>query len=150
MAFRRSLSTRATFLARQRFSPSFSHINRDDDHKRREDREINAFLQHRSFGSGINALVGFGTSFQDQRCSQFSASRLFFRRNMSAAVGEGVEKIEYMSDVAEVIADRTVDAVVSAAPAVSEIVVAAADSAFPVAALQYLIDNVHSFTGFNW
>ena len=69
---------------------------------------------------------------------------------MSAAVGEGVEKIEYMSDVAEVIADRTVDAVVSAAPAVSEIAVAAANSAFPVAALQYLIDNVHSFTGFNW
>ena len=69
---------------------------------------------------------------------------------MSAAVGEGVEKIEYMSDVAEVIADRTVDAVVSAAPAVCEIAVAAADSAFTVAAFQYMIDNVHSFTGFNW
>ncbi|GFZ16398.1 hypothetical protein Acr_25g0008070 [Actinidia rufa] len=59
------------------------------------------------------------------------ASRLFFRRNMSAAVGEGVEKIEYMSDVAEVIADRTVDAVVSAAPAVSEIAVCGCGFGFP-------------------
>ena len=75
---------------------------------------------------------------------------LIFGRHMSTAVGEGVDKIEYMSDVAEVLADKTVEAVASAAPAMSEVAIAAADSAFPVAALQYLIDNVHTFTGFNW
>ncbi|KAL0853689.1 hypothetical protein Bca101_058841 [Brassica carinata] len=37
-----------------------------------------------------------------------------------------------------------------AVPAVNEVAIAAADSAFPVAALQHLIDGVHSFTGLNW
>lgn len=76
---------------------------------------------------------------------------------MSTTVEDGADKIEYMtdkieymSDVAEVLADKTVEAVASAAPAVSEVAVAAADSAFPVAALQYFIDNVHTITGFNW
>uniref|UniRef100_A0A1J3I038 Mitochondrial inner membrane protein OXA1-like n=1 Tax=Noccaea caerulescens TaxID=107243 RepID=A0A1J3I038_NOCCA len=41
----------------------------------------------------------------------------------------------------------TIQAVV---PAVNEVALAAADSAFPVAALQHLIDAVHSFTGLNW
>lgn len=71
-------------------------------------------------------------------------------RHMSTAVGEGADKIEYMADVAEVLADKTAEVVASAAPAVNEVAIAAADSAFPVAALQYLIDNVHSFTGFEW
>ncbi|KAL6979458.1 hypothetical protein U1Q18_021121 [Sarracenia purpurea var. burkii] len=153
MAYRRSLSTRATLLARQRFSPSFSCIHHDDDHNYHEDRKLNSFIQQRSFGFSINALAGLGSSFQDQRCSQFSVSPmfgLFSGRNMSTAIGEGVDKIEYVTDVAEAIADKTVEAVASAAPAMGEVAVAAADSAFPVAALQYLIDGVHSFTGFNW
>ncbi|XP_052209901.1 mitochondrial inner membrane protein OXA1-like [Diospyros lotus] len=148
MAYRRSLCTRATLLARHRFAPSFSHIHRDDDrNKQSEDRKIESLLQNRSFGASCRGL----------RPSQFLVSPMagsFFSRNMSTTVGEGADKVEYMTDMAEVLADRTVEAVVAAAatatPAVNEVAIAAADSAFPVAALQYLIDGVHSFTGFNW
>ncbi|KAF7138506.1 hypothetical protein RHSIM_Rhsim07G0106100 [Rhododendron simsii] len=68
---------------------------------------------------------------------------------MSTAVDRVADKIEYMSGVDEVLADKTVEVLAAAAPVVSEVAVAATDSAFPVAALQYLIDNVLSFTGFN-
>ncbi|KAF7139013.1 hypothetical protein RHSIM_Rhsim07G0082400 [Rhododendron simsii] len=155
MAYRRTLATaRATLLPRQRLAPTFSHVPHDDDQKRPEDPNPNpAYHHHRHFGSGANSLLGFGNSVQNRRCSQFylpPAAGVFFGRNMSTAVDGGADKIEYMSDVAEVLADKTVEAVAAAAPAVSEVAVAAADSAFPVAALQYFIDNVHSFTGFNW
>lgn len=69
---------------------------------------------------------------------------------MSTTIGDGSDKIEYMTDVADVIAESTVEAVASQASAVSEVAIAAADSYFPVAALQYVIDGVHSFTGLNW
>lgn len=57
--------------------------------------------------------------------------------------------------MAGVLTDTTFDAaavVASAAPAPfpGEVAAAAADSFLPVAALQYLIDGVHSVTGFNW
>ncbi|GFZ01268.1 inner membrane protein OXA1-like protein [Actinidia rufa] len=147
MAYRRSISARATLFARQRFSPSLSYIHRDDGRKHNEDRSIS------TFGSEINTSSGFGSSSYGQRSSQFFASSMtgsFFGRHMSTMVGEGAEKIEYMTDVAEVLADRTAEAVASAAPVVNEVAIAAADSAFPVAALQHLIDGVHSLTGFNW
>ncbi|KAI7995289.1 Mitochondrial inner membrane protein OXA1 [Camellia lanceoleosa] len=155
MAYRRSISTRFTLLARERFTPSIPLIHRDDnDHKsHQKDRNFNTLHQHQSFGSRINTFAGFNTSFQDQRWSQFSISPMLgsvLGRHMSTAVGEGADKIEYMADVAEVLADKTAEVVASAAPAVNEVAIAAADSAFPVAALQYLIDNVHSFTGFEW
>ncbi|XP_037464097.1 mitochondrial inner membrane protein OXA1-like [Triticum dicoccoides] len=45
-----------------------------------------------------------------------------------------------------------VDAVASSAPAPfpGEVAAAAADSFFPFAALQHLIDTIHTFTGLNW
>lgn len=61
-----------------------------------------------------------------------------------------------MNDVADVLTDGGVDtgivAAASSAPAPfpGEVAAAAADSFFPVAALQHLIDAVHSFTGLNW
>lgn len=63
-----------------------------------------------------------------------------FGRNMSS-LGEGppVDKSEIMTDVADV-----------ASQVVNEVAVAAADSFFPVAAVQHLIDYVHIYTGFNW
>uniref|UniRef100_A0A8R7K083 Mitochondrial inner membrane protein OXA1 n=1 Tax=Triticum urartu TaxID=4572 RepID=A0A8R7K083_TRIUA len=44
------------------------------------------------------------------------------------------------------------EAVASSVPAPfpGEVVAAAADSFFPVAALQHLIDTIHTFTGLNW
>lgn len=155
MAYRRTLSTaRATLLARRPLAPSFSHVPHDDDDQKRPEYP-NPNTAHRHFGSGGGAksLLGFGNSVQNRRFSQSylpPTAGVFFGRNMSTAVDGGADKIEYMSDVAEVLADKTVEAVAAAAPVVSEVAVAAADSAFPVAALQYFIDNVHSFTGFNW
>ncbi|CAA6656331.1 unnamed protein product [Spirodela intermedia] len=59
-----------------------------------------------------------------------------------------------MKDIATVLTDKSVDvatgAVAQVAPVASEVALAAADSAIPVAALQHLIDAVHSFTGLNW
>ncbi|XP_021760316.1 mitochondrial inner membrane protein OXA1-like isoform X1 [Chenopodium quinoa] len=71
-------------------------------------------------------------------------------RYMSSATGEGSDKVDNLGDIAHIFTDKTVEAVSSATPAVNEVAVAAADSAFPVAALQHLIDAVHSFTGLNW
>lgn len=74
----------------------------------------------------------------------------FSGRYMSTVIGDGSDKINDTGYFAEVITDKTLEVVTSQAPAVSEVAVAAADSFPPVAALQYLIDGVHSFTGLNW
>jgi YidC/Oxa1 family membrane protein insertase len=60
-----------------------------------------------------------------------------------------------MKDVADVLTDASKEAAASAAAAVpasfpGEVAAAAADCYFPVAALQHLIDQVHTFTGCNW
>ncbi|KAM7525869.1 hypothetical protein LguiA_015771 [Lonicera macranthoides] len=156
MAFRRSLVVRAKLYAHQRFSPSSAYIHHDNDsnkcHSLDEDLKINALIQRGCLGSRISSLVGFGAPFRDRRCSQMVVPMIssLFLAGMSTSIGEGNDKIDYMSDVADVLADEAVEAVASQAPAVSEVAVAAADSYFPVAALQYLIDGVHSFAGLNW
>ncbi|KAK0593452.1 hypothetical protein LWI29_036933 [Acer saccharum] len=159
MAYRRSLSTRATLVARA-YNPSFSYIVRD--HDRKEDspdstlsqREIHNFIQQRSFGSGLNNSYGSGGAFfQGKGVSQFSlgsSAGSAFCRYMSTTVGEGSDKIELMSDVADVLTDATTQVVANHAPAVNEVAIAAADSFLPVAALQHVIDAVHNFTGLNW
>ncbi|XP_028241510.1 mitochondrial inner membrane protein OXA1-like isoform X2 [Glycine soja] len=55
-----------------------------------------------------------------------------------------------LMDQCDVLKDTTVEAVTSQAPIVKEVAIAAADSALPVKALQYIIDAVHSYTGLNW
>ncbi|CAK9163064.1 unnamed protein product [Ilex paraguariensis] len=156
MGYRRSITTRAKVLYQQRFSPSFGYIHHDDDRRRNavsEDPKSPNFLQHRSIGSSFNTSSGLSALFRATKCSQFFVpmnTGTLLSRNMSTTVGEGADKIDYMTDVAEVLVDKTVEAVNSQAPAISEVAIAAADSYFPVAALQYVIDYVHSFTGFNW
>ncbi|XP_078447849.1 mitochondrial inner membrane protein OXA1-like [Wolffia australiana] len=70
----------------------------------------------------------------------------------SSSAGSG--DVEYMKDIATVLTDKSVDvsadAVAQISPLASEVAIAAADSAIPVAALQHLIDAVHSFSGLNW
>ncbi|KAJ6426462.1 hypothetical protein OIU84_022126 [Salix udensis] len=53
-------------------------------------------------------------------------------------------------DNSSAVFDSTIEAVSSQAPVVNEVAIAAAESYIPVAALQHVIDAVHSFTGFNW
>ncbi|KAH9719172.1 mitochondrial inner membrane protein OXA1 [Citrus sinensis] len=158
MAYRRSLTTRATLIARA-YNPSFNYIIYDHDHKQKSPDEtlsrtnIHSFIQSRSFGSSLNNSYGLGNFFHSQRVSQFSlvpSVGSAFCRYMSTTVGEGADKIELISDVADVFTETTVQAIANQAPAVNEVAIAAADSFLPVAALQHFIDAMHNFTGFNW
>nr|KJB19000.1 hypothetical protein B456_003G080300 [Gossypium raimondii] len=166
MAFRRSLSRRATLIAR-RYQPSFAYIVHEDDRKNHplnesysQPKPSNLFQQI-SFGTGFsNSSSGFGVLFQDRRCSKLSlipSTGVSFFRYMST---DGADKIEFMTDgadriglmtdISEALKDSSFEAVASQAPAVNEVAVAAADSGLPVAAIQYVIDAVHSSTGLNW
>ncbi|XVE64692.1 hypothetical protein DITRI_Ditri07aG0121600 [Diplodiscus trichospermus] len=159
MAFRRSLSYRTTLITR-RNQPSFAYIVHEDERRNhplnesQSQQKPGSYVQQRSFGTGFsNSSSGFGVLFQDRRCSQLSflpSSGVSFCRYMSTSVGDGADKMEIMSDVAEVLKESAVEAVSSQAPAVNEVAIAAADCWLPVATLQYVIDAVHSFTGFNW
>ncbi|XP_059288790.1 mitochondrial inner membrane protein OXA1-like [Lycium ferocissimum] len=163
MAYRRSITTRAKLLyQQQRATPAFSYFHKDDDDCKSPEpifgnSRIPSFSQSRCMGSasGVNSFIGSRNPYQDRR---FCASALMnpmsygsiSTRNMSTDIGGGADKIEYMSDVAEVFADKAVEAVVSQAPAVNEVAIAAADCFFPVKALMYLMDYVHVFTGLEW
>lgn len=55
------------------------------------------------------------------------------------------------TNIVNVLADKIMEVVSNqAAPVMSEVAVAAEDSWLPVAALQYAIDGIHTFTGLNW
>lgn len=164
MAYRRSITTRAKLLyQQQRVTPAFSYFHKDDDDRKScpeptfVNSRITSFSQSRYMGSvsGVNSFIGSRSPYQDRR---FCASGLMvpmsygssLTRNMSTDIGGGADKINYVTDVAEVLADKAVEAVVSQAPALNEVAIAAADCYLPVKALMYLIDYVHIFTGFEW
>ncbi|XP_020552131.1 mitochondrial inner membrane protein OXA1-like isoform X3 [Sesamum indicum] len=158
MAYRRSITARAKLLHQQhRVAPSFSHVPRDDDDRGTplhhspisKNPEIPSNFQHRLFGMGNNVGTFHRSRnlFQDRRFGIPAACSPVFVRNMSS-LGEGpADKIEIMTDV---LGDKAVEVGSQVGPVANEVAVAAADSFFPVAALQYLIDYIHSFTGFNW
>ncbi|XP_039062525.1 mitochondrial inner membrane protein OXA1-like [Hibiscus syriacus] len=159
MAFRRSLTNRATIIAR-RYRPSFVYVLHEDDRKNQPSNEFQShqklanFARGMSFGTGFsNSSSGFGALFQDRMCPPLSflpGSGVSSDRHMSTTVNDKEDKFELIGDVAEVFNDGVVEAVASQAPAVSEVAVAAADCWLPVATLQHVIDAVHSFTGLNW
>lgn len=152
MAFRRTLAIRSTLFAR-RSQPSYHIIPLANDHERdsfsqeTSQRSYHSFLHQRSVNnSDFSKVSGGGLYLPMAPMSAFA-----FYRYMSSAPGVGSEKIGVMSDIAEVITDSTLqDVPAQAAAAVSEVTLAAADSFFPIAALQHCIDMVHSFTGFGW
>ncbi|CAL9244550.1 unnamed protein product [Arabidopsis halleri] len=152
MAFRRTLAIRSTLFAR-RSQPSYHIIPLANDHERdsfsqeTSQRSYHSFLHQRSANnSDFSKVSGGGLLLPMAPTSAFA-----FYRYMSSAPGVGSEKIGVMSDIAEVITDSTLqDVPAQAAAAVSEVTLAAADSFFPIAALQHCIDMVHSFTGFGW
>ncbi|KAK4747924.1 hypothetical protein SAY87_014510 [Trapa incisa] len=151
MAYRCGLSTRASLIAR-RYHPSFSyliHHRRDSSFEEKPCLEIsNLLLQQRSFA--FNRSL-FWVLLSETACSSFSMSPNngpLLCRYMSTTVGNEPKNIELIS--ADVLTDTTVQAVASQAPAVNEVAIAAADSAYPVMCLQYVIDYVHQISGFNW
>lgn len=152
-SFRRSISTARIFISRK-VHPSYCNIhhhNRDDDTALSSptpgpsQSTVTNFLPRcASYGTGSRSSLQFrGRSLLLPASSMWLASS--FVRSMSSASGES----SLDGILTEVITERTAD-IASQVPAVSEVAVAAADSAFPVAALQHLIDGVHSFTGLNW
>lgn len=152
MAYRRSVITRGSFLAR-RIHPSFGYISHDEDRKQRSadsyqsPQRISDFLLRRSFGSKINTSGGFGAFFQGKGFSPLShqvAVGSSYSRYMSTAIGEGSENIGVIAETpVDLIANATVDVA-------SEVSIAAADSFFLVGILQHLIGGVHSYTGLSW
>ncbi|XXG42371.1 hypothetical protein AAC387_Pa01g2670 [Persea americana] len=107
----------------------------------------------RSISSRNAAVSGLGALFRER--NGFASSLRpglwsSFYSYSSSTIGEGSDKMEYMSDVASVLTDKGVEVAATQGPVVSEVAIAAADSFFPVAALQYFIDGVHNLTGFNW
>ncbi|GAV65771.1 60KD_IMP domain-containing protein [Cephalotus follicularis] len=152
MAYTRSLSTRRNLIGR-RINPSFCYILHDYDHKQYAltenppQNKVHQFIQQRSFGSSFKSSAGFGRWSHLYIVPSTGAS---FCRCMSTTNGEVSDKIELISDVAEVLSDPSVQEVSTQVPVVNEVAVAAADSFLPVAALQYFIDYVHTLTGFNW
>ncbi|KAL4330515.1 hypothetical protein HN51_037204 [Arachis hypogaea] len=155
MAYRRCLLKRGN-LVDWKCHPSFSYVLYSDDgkHKRPEEKSSSAaisnFVQTRFFGSSLNGSMGFGASSRAlsntflSPCSGYS-----FCRYMST-VNDGSDKIELMSDIADVLTDKAVETIASQAPVVNEVAIAAADSYLPVKLLQYGIDAVHTYTGLNW
>ncbi|RAL50993.1 hypothetical protein DM860_005349 [Cuscuta australis] len=156
MAYRRSVITRAKhFYEQQRFAQTIPHIYCEDDRRKPESSlhnpRILSDLQSCYFGNRVNSVGGSVRKLFPSQLMVPMSLGVPFVRNMSTSVGEGVDKMEYMSDVAGVLSDKAVEAVASQAPAVmSEVAIAASDSFLPVAALQYVIDYVHCFTGLNW
>ncbi|KAL6547756.1 hypothetical protein OROHE_009461 [Orobanche hederae] len=161
MAFRRSITARAKQIhQQQRFAAPFSHLHRDDDdreslpHNKPISRNPNipSYIQHRLFGSGNKFGTFYRSSFffQDHKFAIPAACGRAFVRNMSS-LGDGQgDKIEIMSDIADVLGDKAVEVASQAGPVANEVAIAAADSFLPVAALQYLIDYVHCYIGLNW
>ncbi|CAL0326304.1 unnamed protein product [Lupinus luteus] len=156
MAYRRCLLIRRN-IDRKR-QPSFTYVLQSDEKKRECPAEksstegISNFIQTRSFGSSPNGWMGFVAPSRNRMFSNGFVSLCSgynFCRYMSTT-NQGSDKIDIMSNVADVVADTTIEAVASQAPGVSEVAIAAADSFLPVKLLQFLIDGVHSYTGLNW
>ncbi|RWV86277.1 hypothetical protein BHE74_00020854 [Ensete ventricosum] len=147
---RRSLTSNFTHLTR-RLHPSFAHILRDD----RESTEppnrpplspTPSLPRPSSFAPSFSGFsLGFSLPLGLDLC---------LLRNYSSSA-EGSNEIDYIKDVSEVLSGSTVDTATVAAAAApdpfpGEVAAAAADSFLPVAALQHLIDSVHTFSGLNW
>ncbi|XP_076922991.1 mitochondrial inner membrane protein OXA1-like [Bidens hawaiensis] len=156
MAYWRSLTTKARQFSQQRFTPSIL-LNTHEQEDRKTQYPDQIFTQYRAHSAFSNPLgftggVSGGLSFRDPRWAQFghvpmTASGFLLARGIST---DEANKVNYMYDMADVLADKTIEVVCTQAPAVSEVAVAAADSWIPVAALQYAIDGIHNFTGLNW
>ncbi|GAA0171184.1 transporter [Lithospermum erythrorhizon] len=140
MAYRRCITARTKLLyQQQRFTPSFSYINHDDDNNNKNVECPNYSLgERRSFQ---------GQMFSSPFHSMGGAYGSVFSRNMSTSVAE---KGEMMTNVDVFVDGSLAEVTAQVAPAMNEVAVAAADSFLPVAALQYLIEHVHVFTGLNW
>ncbi|GER30291.1 mitochondrial inner membrane protein OXA1 [Striga asiatica] len=172
MAFRRSVTARAKLLYKQQtvVAPfSNPHLHDDDRESLLLDKPISrnpnvsSYPKNGTFGS-VGIMGPFNRSrdlLQNRRFAVPAACGLVFTRNMSSLGDEQPEEIEVMTDMADVLGDKSAEVVsevgpmanevgIAVSPVANEVAIAAADSFLPVAALQYLIDYVHCYTGLSW
>ncbi|CAN7008190.1 unnamed protein product, partial [Brassica rapa subsp. trilocularis] len=149
MACLRGISRRVNLLQR-RVYPTCGHLISDD---RDETKPSSDTMIRKVFAfNGGNKLTSM---FMERQCAAplglgLSSCRFMSSSNTPPEWSDKVDGIDFVAP--EVVPDQIVEAVTTsqAVPVVNEVAIAAADSAFPVAALQHLIDGVHSFTGLNW
>ncbi|KAH6765115.1 hypothetical protein C2S51_016364, partial [Perilla frutescens var. frutescens] len=137
MAFRRSLTARAKFFyqQQQRLSVPLLHTDRhDNDDRRRQSYKGGDYLRRCLPGDNWGSFSGSRNLVGDRRFAIPAALAPVFVRNMST---EGVG----------VVAEKAIEEAV--APVANE-VAAAVSGIFPLDVFQYLIDHVHTSTGFNW
>ncbi|KAF8026980.1 hypothetical protein BT93_E0028 [Corymbia citriodora subsp. variegata] len=156
MACRRGLSTTGTLIAR-RLRPSFFHIHRDNrdepiccsperDYSSRS-TSINSLPRASSGSRNLlhpQSMVRWGLLFMPPPGISSSLCRYV----SNASGGDSSFKIDDL--VREAAPEKVMDVVTSQSSAMSEVALAAADSSYPVAGIEYLIGAVHSFTGLNW
>jgi YidC/Oxa1 family membrane protein insertase len=143
MAFaaRRSVASRFSHHLSRRLHPSIPHLlssrsNDDDPPSPSQPLPLPPFLPPASRAAQtLNHLLPFSLHHSGLPRRSFSSA---------APAGE-------VDAAASVLADAAAAAVPGLpAPFPGEVAAAAVDSFYPVAALQYLIDYVHTFTGLNW
>ncbi|KAJ0239927.1 Mitochondrial inner membrane protein OXA1-like [Hirschfeldia incana] len=153
MACLRGISRRINLLQRKVY-PTCGHLisnDKDQETKSTSDTMIIPKVY------GANKLTSMFTTERQFAAAPLGLGLSSSCRYMSSSTTpqpEWSDKVDGIDFVApEVVPDQIVEAVTTSqavVPAVNEVAIAAADSAFPVAALQHLIDAVHSFTGLNW
>ncbi|ESQ39291.1 hypothetical protein EUTSA_v10001727mg [Eutrema salsugineum] len=152
MACLRGISKRVNLLQR-RVYPSCGHLIGDDKDETRS-ASPNPDTMIRKANNGANKLSSMFTERHYQSFYGPLGLGLSSCRYMSSTPPEWSDKVDGIDFVAatEVVPDQIIESVTTsqAVPAINEVAIAAADSVFPVAALQHLIDGVHSFTGLNW
>lgn len=150
--FRHSISSRFTLLTRQ-IHPSLSHplLHADEDKSSLFHPLTNLFAQREFHSANRNAVARLGAHFRERGFTSSLPMGLgsSFCNYSSSTIGDD-DKIEYMSDVTSVLTDKTLELASSQTPIINEVAVAAVDSFFPVAALQYFIGGIHDLTGLNW
>uniref|UniRef100_A0A1D1ZDJ3 Mitochondrial inner membrane protein OXA1-like n=1 Tax=Anthurium amnicola TaxID=1678845 RepID=A0A1D1ZDJ3_9ARAE len=161
---RRSLTSSFVHITR-RFSPSYAHLlprpDRDGDgdgHLPPTTSPSRTYVAHPSTSScrPFPGSAARSTAVAGDRRAQWSSFPLGLEASHRwySSTSGGSDDAEYLKDMADVFTEKGVDvaaaAAAQAAPVAGEVALAAADSALPVAALQHLIDAVHSFTGLNW
>nr|ABF93648.1 60Kd inner membrane protein, expressed [Oryza sativa Japonica Group] len=157
MAFsaRRSLASGLSRHLSRRLHPSVSHLlpSHHDDHSENpsppaQPPPLPSALRSPSRSQALGLPLPFGLLHASRR-SLSTSPRSNDELDASAEVLS--DAASSVSVPADVLADAAASVPVSApAPFPGEVAAAAADSFAPVAALQHLIDGVHSLTGLNW
>jgi YidC/Oxa1 family membrane protein insertase len=144
MAFaaRRSLATRLSHHFTRRIYPGVPHVltSRAEDEPACPSTPPPPLQAPFFRGSGADETLGllpFSLHLTGTACRSFSSNA------PDCAPPAEVDATTLLVDAADLAASVP-------APYPGEVAAAAADSFLPVAALQHVIDAVHSFTGLNW